>query len=47
MKNLAVKLGEKVYSECDLFAAAGVGFLIGSLYSFTILVLLHKMHGAF
>ncbi len=47
MKTLAAKVGKKVYTECDLFAAVGAGCLIGSLYTFTILVLLHKMHGAF
>ena len=41
------KLTNKVFTECDMFAAAGVGFLIGNLYAITVLVLLHKLHGAF
>ncbi len=46
MKTAVASFGRKVYTECDLFAAAGVGFLIGSLYASTIMLLLHKLTGA-
>lgn len=39
------KLSGKVFTECDLFAAMGVGFLIGNLYAITVLILLHKLQG--
>jgi hypothetical protein len=49
MNSLTVfdRFGEKIFTECDLIAAAGVGFLIGSLYTVTILLLIHKLAGAF
>jgi tetrahydromethanopterin S-methyltransferase subunit G len=43
MKSVAVKIGKKFYSECDIVASAGVGFLIGTLYGSVIVLLLHKL----
>lgn len=36
-------VSQKVYTECDMFAAAGVGFLVGSLWGTTVLLLLSKI----
>ena len=47
MRAALENLTNKVFTECDLFAAAGVGFLIGNLYAVTVLMLLHKLQGAF
>jgi hypothetical protein len=47
MTGLLNAISGKVFTECDLVAALGVGFLIGTLYTLTVLMLLHKLQGVF
>lgn len=47
MTRLLNSVSDKIFTECDLVAALGVGFLIGTLYTLTVLILLNKLQSVF